>query len=1070
MFKLAYTIILTILLGYSQLATAGNSISTYKLEQDPQNLPLIGIRINGGAKYTNRSEIEIEVKSLKTDKSLIESMKVGFSEDLSDATWKPYTEEVIKMRIAGSDGEKRVFVQLKDKAGNESPIESNKIEFDTAPPENASIIINRGEKYTNDNLGRVLVNAKCEGAHYVMISNIDNFQNGRWQPYTENIKWVLDPSSGDGEKAVYAKFKDYAGNESKIAKSAIILDLTPPVSGSIQINDGAKYTNHKKFKLTLQCQDAAMVRIVSRGVGKNFQFSPDASGTMVIPWTTDSIQGLKSVKAYFMDLAKNTTKVPAEATIIYKTTPPEPAIVSIDLGQKYTRHVSGVVSIKLSARESPQNLRMIISNDPDFKDAKVRPFTASIPSWQLNNENDGFKSVYVRLIDQADNYSAAAKGEIFLDRTAPVINTFEINGKDSWSISLKVTLDCDVDDAYEAQFSNNPNTLRNIRWEKYNEQRTDWSILPGDGEKIVYARFRDEAGNVSEVVTANVLLDMTPPKGRLIVNGGDRVTNNSQGLVKLEIEHDEDVVGMQITNVPDFTEAKLLPLEKTIENWQVAGEEDGPKTIFLRLRDKAGNYSKIYSSGIVVDRVPPTRCDLVINNNDTYVRNKNKRVSLSLRAEGANFMMISNKQNMEGAEWIPFKTAYAWTLEGPEGTHYVHVKFKDHAGNESDIITKMVQSDFAPPKIIGFTINSEAEFCSDPQGQVSLTFNVEDAIEMAISNDHLNDTSAIRPLWEPYKPTKEWVLKGEDGLKIVYGRFKDKAGNITHEYYDKIILDRIPPTDGKMAINNGAEWLNTKDGSCDIQMYANGAHEVMISNYNNFKDAKWEPMADVKKDWKLDISKSNLEVFVKFRDKAGNESSVISSAIKLDLDPPKNASIIIDDGNKYVTSKDLKIKISLSVDGATGMRISQDKNFRDAKWEEISTSKEIVLSQIDGEKVFFAQFADDAGNMSEIVSSSIILDTTPPKVTSFKIDDGAGWTNHTEKKVTITVDAEGAEEMMMSDTPGFENASWQPFKPSILDFILPGDDGEKVLFIKLKDEIGNISRISSAKINLKRSF
>ena len=108
--------------------------------------------------------------------------------------------------------------------------------------------------------------------------------------------------------------------------------------------------------------------------------------------------------------------------------------------------------------------------------------------------------------------------------------------------------------------------------------------------------------------------------------------------------------------------------------------------------------------------------------------------------------------------------------------------------------------------------------------------------------------------------------------------------------------------------------------------------------------------------------------------------------------------------------------------------------------------------------------------MSEVVSSSIILDTTPPKVNSFTINDGAEWTNDAEKKVNIALDAEGADEMMMSNTPGFENSSWLPFKSTISDYVLPGEDGEKILFLKLKDEIGNVSRISTAKINLKRSF
>ena len=1069
MLRLACILSVSVFLSYTSIAYAHtNSFHPSKVEH--KSLPLIGIRINGGAKYTNKENIDVEIKSLKTDRSLLESMKIGFDPDLSNSNWQPYSEETIKIQLKGGDGEKRIYVQLKDKAGNNSSIESNKIIYDTTPPKNPKISINKGEKYTNDKLGRVLVNVKADDADEVMISNSSQFQNGRWESYKESIKWVIDMGTGDGEKIVYAKFRDLAGNESQPVGAGTVLDITPPVGGSIKINNGDKYTRSKKIKLTLASKDATKVRIVSRGIGKNYDFKPNADGIMEIRWETDSLQGAKSVKAYFMDEAKNTTKIPAEASIIFKTTPPEKAQIIIDQGRKYTNNPKGTVTVKLSTKETPQNIRMLISNKPNFEGAKEKTFATSILNWQLDNETDGLKSIYIRLIDQAGNISGIAKADIFLDRTPPTVNSFSINGKSEWCISLKVMLNNDVDDAFEAQYSNNPNTLRNIKWEKYSEQRTDWTILPGDGEKIVYGRFRDEAGNISKIVSTKIILDMTPPTGRLIINGGKKETNHPDGIVKLQIHHDENVIGMQLTNVPDFKEVKLLPLEETIENWRLEGENDGLKTVFLRLKDKAGNFSKIYTSGIILDRVPPTNCDLVINNNDPFVRNKNKRVSLSFRAEGVDYMMVSNKQSFEDAKWVPFKTAIAWTLVGPEGIHYVHAKFKDAAGNESEVISKMIKSDFAPPKIIKFAINDGSEYCTDPQNNVKLTFDVEDAVSMAISNKHLNDTSNITGLWEPYKTSKEWKLEGEDGLKIVYGRFKDEAGNVTHEYYDKIVLDRIPPSDGKIAINNGAEWLIDKAGKGDIQLYANGAHEVMISNSSDFSNSKWEAMTEIRKGWIFDTKKPSAEVNAKFRDKAGNISEPISTSIKIDTDPPKNASISIDNGAKYVTNKDRKIKIDISVDGATGMRISQNKSFRDVKWQPIASSKEIILDAVDGKKVYYAQFSDDAGNLSEVVSSNIILDTTPPIIRKFTINDGAEWTNHTEKKINLSIDAEGANEMMVSDNPGFNNSSWEPFNSTITSYELPGEDGEKILFIKLKDEPGNMSKVATAKINLKRSF
>lgn len=1061
---------ITLILAISLFSGVQSEATLSAVNDNHTALPLIGIRINGGAKFTNNPKIEIEIKSLKTDKSLLESMKVGFNPDLSGASWQPYSEEKINLQLMGDDGEKRIFVQLRDKAGNTSSIESNKIIFDTTPPSDGKIMINKDEKYTNDKLGRVLLNLKATEAHEVMISNSDKFQNGRWESYKESIKWVVDVGSGDGEKVVFAKFRDQAGNESATIQSSILLDITPPSDGSLIINSGDKYTRSRKLKVIVTSTDATKVRLVSRGVGKNYDFDPESNGRIEIVWETDSMQGNKSIKAYFMDEAKNTTKVPAEASIILKTNPPAESLITIDQGKKFTNHSEGIVNITLSSKESPHQLRMLICNKPNFEGAKERSFVTNISNWKLEAEEDGLKTVFVRLIDEAGNISEVSKAEIFLDRTPPTITSFNINNNSEWSTSLKVILTSEINDAYEAKYSNNSSTLRNIRWEKYNPQRPEWALLPNDGEKTVYAVFRDQAGNTTELTSAKIKLDMTPPKGRLIINGGMKVTNHPEGFIKLQIEHDEDVIGMQITNLPKFDDIKLLPLEKTIENWKIDDTQEGLKTVFTRLQDKAGNYSKVLTASIIFDRTPPTNCELIINNNDEYIRNKNKKVSLSLRAEGANTMLISNKESMEGAEWIPFKTAVGWTLEGEEGMHYVHVKFKDAAGNESKVISNSIKSDFNPPKIVKFDINDGSEYCSDPQGQVNLTFQVEDAQEMAISNNHLKDTASLNNTWEPYQTSKSWKLEGEDGLKIVFGRFRDDAGNVTHEYYDKIILDRIPPTDGKISINNGATWFTNKDGKGELLVYAKGASEMMISSTQDFSDGIWEPIVELKKDWKFNNNTSEIRVYAKFKDKAGNISESTSTSIKVDLEPPQNPKITIDNGAKFVKDKERKITISLQADGATGMRISQYNDFRNVKWEPYTPSKEVVFTEPDGEKTFYVQYSDDAGNQSEVVSSKIILDTTPPKVNAFSINKGAEWTNDAEKKVSISIDASGAEEMLIGDNADFSGSEWEPYKSELLNYVLPGEDGEKVLFLKLRDESGNVSRVVTTNINLKRSF
>ena len=255
-------------------------------------MPFIGIRINGGVRATNSPSLTVEIKSMKTPDNLITEMQVGTNADLSGASWQPYSTSPINIQVEPGDGAKIIYARLKDKAGNLSPIESNRIILDTKAPQNCKLVLNKGEKFTNDRLGRVLLNAFADEATEMMVSNSSDFGLAKWERYVRTEKWILD-LRGNGEKTVYAKFRDQAGNESEVVSTTITLDTSPPSAGSIVINDGEKYTNSRKVTLQIQCEDAIKARIVDRNRAEIVDFKPDANGTMKLNWLLDSIQGQK---------------------------------------------------------------------------------------------------------------------------------------------------------------------------------------------------------------------------------------------------------------------------------------------------------------------------------------------------------------------------------------------------------------------------------------------------------------------------------------------------------------------------------------------------------------------------------------------------------------------------------------------------------------------------------------------------------------------------------------------------------------------------------------------------------
>jgi len=84
------------------------------------------------------------------------------------------------------------------------------------------IIIENGEEYTNSQSVTLKLTASLE-TQYMLIANDSSFTDAAWEAYAQTRSWTL--TSRDGEKNVYANFRDYESNETQLAVSdKIILD------------------------------------------------------------------------------------------------------------------------------------------------------------------------------------------------------------------------------------------------------------------------------------------------------------------------------------------------------------------------------------------------------------------------------------------------------------------------------------------------------------------------------------------------------------------------------------------------------------------------------------------------------------------------------------------------------------------------------------------------------------------------------------------------------------------------------------------------------------------------------
>ena len=1031
--------------------------------------PLIGFRVNNGNPYTRESTVSVEIKSLKLSDSLIVEMKIGVEPDLGNSPWIKYSTLPHNVKLPEGNGDKFIYARLKDVAGNISPVETAKVILDTEPPSNVRISINKEEKYTSDPQRRVVIFIQSDDKDLaeMIVSNRRDFSDARWEEISQTKKWILEMTGGEGEKVVFAKFRDKAGNESQVFEDRIILDTQPPLNGSVVINDDAKYTRDRNVTLKIHADEAVMVRIVSPGKSEMFEYKPEeGQNHMMVSWDLDSIQGVKVIRVYFQDEAKNRTTQVIQDEIILDRSGPPPPIISINSDERYTNHKDGLVTLRFTARVNPESLKLLVSNYIDFKDAKPIGYRNLINNWALISEEDGLKTVYGKYIDEAGNHSDIGMAKIMLDRTPPVINSIFVNEGSEWAITQKITINMDVEEASHMQISNTDAIQNMVIWEPYSPKKIDWPLLPGEGEKIIYLRFKDLAENYTEVTSTRVVLDLKPPTGELTINGGNRFTNNPDKKVRLFITTD-DAKGMQITNRPDFTDIKLEPVKDSVLNWTLDGE-DGLKTVFLRLRDDAGNYSNVLSSAIYLDRSPPDELDLVVNEGNEWVRNSARRTSVQLNAKGASHFMLGEDPEFNGMDWEPYKNVTSIVLSEEEGEKILYARFKDPAGNISEPIRTSVRLDFTPPTCQEFSIDEELDFTNNNQKQVRLTFKAVGAVKMAVSNSPILNPSDIASQWEDYVESKDWVLEGEDGVKTVYAIFQDEAGNLSSICSDRIILDRVAPANCSVIINDNNKYVLPGGYKIPIELAADGADKFIISENADFTDARWELFIP-KKIYEVSKTDGVKNIYIKFRDKALNETEVYSGTVILDTQPPEILKVTINGGENFVNEPGKAVKIVIEGKEATEMRISQ-KGQDLGEWEPFTKEKTITLMGDDGEKEIGIFLRDEAGNVTKPDLTTLVLDRKPPRPESFVIDDGRGWTNDPGKKVVLNFRADGASEMMISMDPSFEGAIWESFQSTIKEFTLPGEDGEKVIFVKFKDQAGNISPPISSKVNLKRSF
>lgn len=290
------------------------------------------------------------------------------------ATVMSYTDEGVQNGV-------RYYYEIS--ALNSNDIEGNRSAVTSAVPGIFSISINNNAEYTNNRA--VIINPIAPDLiSHVIFSNSGDFTDSKWVNFAASISWEL--TEGDGQKTVYAMFKDSRGNQTAEAYiDNIELDTKAQIDSFYIIGSIADFSSGDVMRLVMTAGETGGTATAEiQGVGTLTLYDNGSNGDAVanngiyqfdyvVPPNTEVLDG--TVKGNFTDRAGNQAPVYNLAYLVTISNPPPPPQLSA-----------------AGAKEDQIDLAWISASIPDFNQYRL---------YRANNANVSESSELITIISSS---------------------------------------------------------------------------------------------------------------------------------------------------------------------------------------------------------------------------------------------------------------------------------------------------------------------------------------------------------------------------------------------------------------------------------------------------------------------------------------------------------------------------------------------------------------------------------------------------------------------------------------------------------------------------------------------
>lgn len=528
-----------------------------------------------------------------------------------------------------------------------------------------------------------------------------------------------------------------------------------------------------------------------------------------------------------------------------------------------------------------------------------------------------------------------------------------INNDAEYTNDKNVSLTLVHNSATEMFVTNDPTCQSGGSWEPYAKSKP-WVLSKENIAVKVFSKFRENASSLeSGCYDDSITHDNIPP---VLVLGQAAPKFTNLATTNIKFTASDNLSGIQSLSCADKSGAFVSGCK---EDLSMSNTVEGPLSVSILARDKAGNQSLPLQQAWVYDKTPPR---VIFNSTPSSVSNQTQSPFSFSGTDNLSTLLVYECK-ADGNAYAVCTSPISINL--PEGTHRFFVRAKDEAGNVSAEISYAWKIDLTAPTV---QITSNPPAFSN-NANAAFSFVGSDDGQPLARYECQFDGGAYAACTSPKSQT---LAEGAHQFQV---RGYDNVGNVSAPAVYSWVIDLTKPT---VQITTKPPAV-TRDNSAVLAWTA-------MDNLSGVDFTECSLNSGAFSKCSNTLTYANLaegvnKFAVRAVDKSGNVSATAEYSWLVDRTPPTLRII----SGPAVMTKDPNAQIVMQVadnSGATPtIQCRRDTEVAYSVCSEIRN----YTGLLEGPHTFYARATDSAGNVSAEVTYSWTIDLMGPVITFTQI-------------------------------------------------------------------------------------